>query len=350
MAEPQSNSRGWAHYEGVALALATLFGWSSVPLFIKHFSHLIDVWTSNGWRYAFSALLWVPVLIWGRGTGTLPKGLWRAALVPSAFNAAGQVCFAWAHYKIDPALLTFGLRLQIVFVAVGAAALFPAERRIIRSPAFIAGLVLVFGGTMATIGLDPGFGREATVAGVLLAIASGLFFGAYGLAVRQYMHGMNSLQAFAAISQYTGAVIVALMFAFADRAAWRGVVLPGLAPMNLPWGEIAMLLLSAVLGIALGHVFYYMSIARLGVAVTAGVVQLQPVIVGAVSPLVFPVAPMLTTGQWCSGAVAVFGAIVILYMQHRLGRPARGGPGELPVDMVAALGEREGSDEARPPS
>jgi len=334
----------------MALALATLIGWSSVPLFIKHFSHLIDVWTSNGWRYAFSALLWMPVLIWGWRARTLPSGLWRAALVPSVFNAAGQVCFAWAHYKIDPALLTFGLRLQIVFVAIGAAMLFPAERRIIRSPAFLVGLVLVFGGTMATIGLDPGFGREATLVGVSLAIASGLFFGSYGLAVRHYMHGMNSLQAFAAISQYTGVVIVALMLAFGDRVAWHGVVLPGMAPANLPWGEIGMLLLSAILGIALGHVFYYMSIARLGVAVTAGVVQLQPVIVGAISPLVFPEMPVLTMSQWCSGAVAISGAIVILVVQHRLGRAGRGGPSELPVDMVAALAQPDGPESRRPRS
>jgi drug/metabolite transporter (DMT)-like permease len=328
----------------LALIVATLLGWSSIPLFIKYFSHQIDVWTSNGWRYGFSALLWTPVLLWGHRARTLPVGLWRAAVIPSIFNAAGQVCFAWAHYKIDPALLTFGLRVQIVFVAVGAAILFPAERRVIRSPAFIAGLVLVFGGTMATVALDHDFGLRATALGIALALASGLFFASYALAVRHFMHGMNSLQAFAAISQYTAAVIVGLMLALGDHASWRGLTLPGLSPFNLPGREIALLLLSAVIGIALGHVFYYMSIARLGLAASAGVVQLQPIIVGAASPWVFPGTLPLSRWQWATGGVAICGATVILIVQHLLRHAAPAGQpqaGELPVDMVVAAAAAE---------
>jgi drug/metabolite transporter (DMT)-like permease len=135
----------------IFLIVATLIGWSSVPLFLKHFSHSIDAWTSNGWRYGFSALLWAPVLMYGAMRSSLPGGLWRAAIVPSIFNCAGQVCFTWAHYKIDPGLLTFGLRMQIVFVALGAYLLFPAERRVIRTPSFLLGAVTVFGGTIGTI-------------------------------------------------------------------------------------------------------------------------------------------------------------------------------------------------------
>jgi drug/metabolite transporter (DMT)-like permease len=315
----------------------TLVGWSSIPLFLKHFSHLIDVWTSTGWRYAFSALLWAPVLAWGYRARTLPRGLWRAAVAPSAFNIAGQVCFAWAHYKIDPGLLTFGLRVQIVFVAVGAAVLFPAERRVIRSPGFLAGLILVFGGTMATVVLDPGFGKGATALGVGLALASGLFFAAYAIAVRHSMHGMNSLHAFAAISQYTAAVIVGLMFAFGTPATWRGITLPGLSPLGLPGSEIAFLLASAVIGIALGHVFYYMSIARLGLAATAGVVQLQPVLVGAVQVWLLPGVTPLSGWQWAAGSVAIVGVAMILVTQHRLNRRAgRAEFEDLPVDAVVA--------------
>ena len=42
---------------GVVTILLTLVGWSSIPLFLKHFTHLIDGWTANGWRYAISALI-----------------------------------------------------------------------------------------------------------------------------------------------------------------------------------------------------------------------------------------------------------------------------------------------------
>jgi drug/metabolite transporter (DMT)-like permease len=342
MTDQSAASRLWARSGGLVLVIMTLLGWSSVPLFIKHFSGSIDVWTSNGWRYGFSALLWAPVLLWGRWNGTLPAGLWRAALVPSIFNALGQVAFAWAHYQIDPALLTFGLRVQIVFVAIGAALLFPAERRIIRSPGFLAGLALVFGGTMATVTLDQGFGQKATALGISLAISSGVFFASYGLSVRHFMHGFNPIQAFAAISQYTAAVMLTLMVLLADHGTWHGLTLPGLVPMMaLSTGQIALLLLSSVIGIALGHVFYYASIARLGVAVSAGVIQLQPVIVGAASIVVFPNMPSLSGWQWITGCIAIAGAATILYVQHRMkpDPPPTDGVApfdNLPVDMVAA--------------
>ena len=118
---------------GILTIVLTLLGWASVPLFLRHFADSIDAWTSNGWRYGFSALLWAPVLVIGFCRRRLPAGLWRAAIVPSIVNCAGQVTFVVAHYKIDPGLITFGLRSQMVFVAVGAYLLFPIERPIIRS-------------------------------------------------------------------------------------------------------------------------------------------------------------------------------------------------------------------------
>ncbi len=77
-----------------------------------------------------------------------------------------------------------------------------------------------------------------------------------------------------------------------------------------------LLLLSAVIGIALGHVLYYMSIARLGVAVSTGILQLHPFVVAVASLFLF--AEMLTTAQWISGSVAIAGAMVMLTAQKRL--------------------------------
>src|ERR1043165_6414948 len=98
---------------GALTIVLTLIGWSSIPLFLKHFTTLLDPWAMNGWRYSFSALLWAPVLIIGLSRKSLPKGLWRAAVWPSVFNAAGQVCYAIVPYYIDPGLMTFSLRIQI---------------------------------------------------------------------------------------------------------------------------------------------------------------------------------------------------------------------------------------------
>jgi drug/metabolite transporter (DMT)-like permease len=82
--------------------------------------------------------------------------------------------------------------------------------------------------------------------------------------------------------------------------------------------NFTLLLVSAVIGIALGHVFYYMSIARLGVAVTTGVLQVHPFTVAVASYFVF--GEVLSAPQWVSGSIAVVGALMMLGVQRRLTR------------------------------
>jgi drug/metabolite transporter (DMT)-like permease len=300
----------WSRFGGIATLVLTLLGWSSIPLFLKSFIHEIDGWTANGWRYAFSALIWAPTLLWAYRSGRAPRGLWRAALIPSVFNAAGQALFGLAPYHVDVGLMTFSLRVQILFVTVGAAILFVPERRIVKTPGFILGLLMVAAGTMGTIALNPKSIWSGTGLGVAMSIGSGLLYACYSLAVRRSMLGMNPLVAFAAISQYTALGLVVPMLILAPNH--------GADAAYLPTNRIALLLLSSLIGIGLGHTFYYISIARLGVAVSAGVIQLQPLIVSIASFFLF--GERLTPGQWTCGLVAILGAAVILTTQHRLSR------------------------------
>lgn len=294
---------------GMITIIFTLLSWASVPLFVEHFSHSIDLWTSNGWRYGFSAFLWAPALIVGAYRRRLPPGLFKAALVPAAVNCFGQVAFTWGHYKIEPGLLTFGLRSQMVFVAVGAYLLFPVERAIIRSWQYLIGLVLLMCGTAGALLLGEDKIETAHAWGIILAVTAGMFFAFYGLAVRRFMEGINSVVAFACISQYTALVMVVLMLARGEDC--------GLAAPRLPLVQLGLLLLSSVVGIALGHVLYYVSIARLGVAVSAGVLQLHPFFVAVGSFFIF--GETLTLWQWGAGLVAMGGATMMLIVQRKAG-------------------------------
>ena len=296
---------------GVATVVLTLVGWSSVPLFIKHFAPLIDGWTQNGWRYGFIALIWMPVVIVGVYRGRLPKHIWRAAVWPAVFNSIGQICFTFAHYMIDPGLLTFALRAQIVFVTFGAAILFIPERRVIGSRWFIFGLALVLGGTVFTIFQDEGFGEQSNTLGVAIAIAAGGLFAAYALAVRRCMQGIPAITSFAVISQYTAGAMIVLMLLFGDRMGLTAIT-------DLDLHGFVLLLFSAIVGIALGHVFYYISIERLGVAVSSGVIQLQPFGVCLGSLMIF--GETLKVAQWVGGGAAVVGAGVILLVQRDVHR------------------------------
>lgn len=313
-----SSSR--AQLVGVLTIVATLASWTSIPLFLKHFTTHIDGWTANGWRYGASALIWLPALFVAYARNRVPPGLWRAALIPSLFNAIAQACFGLAPYHVDPGLMTFSLRFQIVFVALGAAIMFAPERRVIRSPLFILGLLLVVGGTMATLAFKPGGLGSGTRLGVALSVASGLFYAGYALSVRRWMVHMPPITAFAAVSQYTALLLILPMFFLGGGG---GYLIGGGEALNLSGGRMALLILSAIIGIGIGHTLYFFSIGRLGLAVSAGVVQLQPITVSIASLFLF--GERLTPLQWTTGIAAIAGAAVMLYAQQRL-RRAEGAP------------------------
>ncbi|MFQ5504411.1 MAG: hypothetical protein ACE5F1_06385 [Planctomycetota bacterium] len=170
--------------QGLVAIVLTLLAWSSVPLFLKHFSVSIDLWTSNGWRYGISGLFWAPLPIVCCLRGRWPEGLLRAAIVPSIVNAIGQVIFVAAHYQIDPGLISFGLRSQMNFAAIGAYLMFSAERPVIRSRGYLIG-------TSGTLLLGEERILAGHVEGIGLSLFSGLLFAAYGLTVRRYMHGFR---------------------------------------------------------------------------------------------------------------------------------------------------------------
>lgn len=318
---------GWTWAAGITTVTLTLLGWSSIPLFLKHFTHLIDAWTANGWRYTIAAGLWAPAIVLALRRGELDRRLWRAALVPSVFNVAGQACFALAPYYVDPGLMTFALRVHVVFVTAGAAWLFAAERCVVRTPAFLVGLVLVVAGTSGTVAFQENGPGRGTAVGVGLAIASGALYAGYALAVRHYMQNVKAVTAFAVISQYTAAGLLVPMFVLGEQGGAR--------VLELPSTEVGLLVLSAIVGIGLGHTFYYMSISRLGVAVSSGVIQLQPVLVAMASATLFD--ERLTTWQWLSGLAAVSGAGAILAAQQRsagaegAGPPDEKGVGPVPI-------------------
>jgi drug/metabolite transporter (DMT)-like permease len=217
------------------------------------------------------------------------------------------VAFTSAHSHIDPGLLTFGLRMQLVAVAVGAYLLFPGERAMIRSPRYLAGLALLVAGIGGVLLQGDLSLAGSSGLGVALAVGAGFGYGAYALAVRRFMHPYPPVLAFGVISLYTATALVAMMIAFGrDR---------GMGVLELGGRELAYMATSAMLGIAIGHVLYYASIDRLGVAATTGVLQLQPFVVGGASAIVFGEA--MTRLQWASGAVAVLGAGLVLSAQKR---------------------------------
>jgi len=287
---------------GIACILATLLSWASVFLFLKYLSGQVDPWTANGWRYGLSALLWLPVLLIGLYRGNLPKGLWGLAIVPAAINGIAQVMYATAPYYIGAGFSAFLVRVSVVSSMCGAFIMFSDERILLRSAKFWIGLGLVVAGSIGTVYYSGEKFNGDAVIGIVCGAASGLLYGFYSVAVRYYMRGIPSLTAFAVICLYTAAGLIVPMVIFGREH--------GLVVRNLSGFAWSMLGLSAFLGIAMGHVLYYAAIARLGVAVSNGILQVAPFLTAIGSLLLFD--EKLTTGQWVCGAILFIGAVLLL--------------------------------------
>ncbi len=287
---------------GAACLFLTLLSWSTVPLFLRHLSDHVDFWTNNGWRYGASALFWLPAIAWALWRRRLPATIWRDALIPTIANIWGQAAFTAAFHEMNPGLVTFGLRTQLIWVAVGAYLLVPSERPIITSRRYLVGAsILVLGLFPILLGGDAALGG-LNIKGTTLAILSALGYGMYGLSVRRWMGKYHPVIAFAVICQLTAAGLIALMLIYGRD---HGFYVP-----QLPADILGELAISAFIGIAIGHIFYYISIARIGVVITSGVLQLQPFIVSACSFFVF--GETFRWWQWMAGAVAIGGAFLML--------------------------------------
>lgn len=292
---------------GLTYIVITLVGWSSVPLFLRYFTTFIDGWTANGWRYGMSALFWLPALLVAARGNRLPPHLWKAAVVPSVMNIAAQCCFAWAPYFIKPGMQTFLLRMQIVFLALGAYALFPGERYAMRTRSYWIGVVIVLAGLTGLCFLGAEVPRGSRAIGVLLGLASGIFYAGYALSVRYYMDGVPSHYAFASICFYTALGLIPIMLLLGKNA--------GADVWTFSRLQFVMLVTSAMVGIAWTHVLYYAAMARLGVSIAAGVILLQPFLTSIASFYLFD--EKLTRAQWLSGIFAMGGAALMVSTQRR---------------------------------
>lgn len=307
---------------GVVFVVATLLSWSSVLLLLKHLTPYIDAWTANGWRYGVSALIWLPVLAAGRRAGTLPPGIWQRAIVPAVVNCIGQACFALTPYYIGPGLSGFLLRVSLISSTCGAMILFADERRLLRRGAFWGGMGLIVAGAVGTVLLGEEAVEAGTATGILLGLLAGAFFGLYGVAVRYYMRDVPAVTSFSAISFYTAVGMVALMVFLGERQ--------GLAVVDLRVVNWIVLVGSAVVGIAVGHVCYYIAMAHLGVAVASAVIQLAPFLGGVGAVWFF--GEVLTWEQWLSGGIMLVGGVWLMKASQRSRRAGEGGSLEPGLD------------------
>ncbi|HYK91211.1 MAG TPA: DMT family transporter [Acidobacteriota bacterium] len=287
--------------------LVSILSWSSIPLFLKYFTDSLDAWTVNGVRYAFSALLMLPGLRVRTAGSEKQRSLWSSALVPACVNTAGQVGWALIPYYVTASVMAFGIRASFLFTILGSLWLLPEERYLLRSRPFWLGAVSCIAGLSALFWASLRQ-ASASVPGLLILLSCAAVWGFYGITVRKFMKDHQPHRSFAAISLYTSGILTVLMLSFGRVSA-----LARLSP-----GNLSLLALSSVLGIALAHVLMYYVLNRLGPIVESGAEMLAPFLTFCGAALIF--GERLSALQW-TGGLGVIAGCVLMVSAHKP-RPA----------------------------
>jgi drug/metabolite transporter (DMT)-like permease len=289
--------------------LGTLICWSSAPLFIKYLTGYLDLWTQNLLRYGAACLFWLPFLLVAARAGRLPKAVWKRALLPFIPNIITQNLWAAAFYYIDPGFASLLATTAFLWVIILSVIFFADERRLLGSRLFRLSIILSVVGLAGVMFFHPAFAHSYTITGIAIIMLYGLIWGFYAIAVKVSFRGIDSRIGFSVVSIYT-VVSLFILTLFMGK--------PGKC-LEMPFTGWTATVVSGVTGIALGHVFYYISIRRLG-STTPSLVQLaQPFIVVVVSYFVF--GESLNVLQLIFGVVLVTGSAMAILAEKDVSPP-----------------------------
>lgn len=295
-----------------AACLGALCCWSIGPIFITYLTGYVDSWTQNMLRYSVACLFWLPFLFYFIKRRTFDSRTWYRAILPSIANVTMQSLWAAAFYYIGPAFLVLLSKTSILWVAGFSLLFFREERPLARSPRFWTGFVLSVTGLLGVLYFKGDFAAVGTVIGVVIALLTALMWAVYTISAKIAFREIDSRSGFSVISLYTaiGLWIGALVFGEPGQAMQMGAG---------PWAAVVF---SGVTAIALGHVFFYAAIKRIGATIPMLVILAQPLIVFSISSVAFN--ERLSGPQLLFGLVLLAGSGLSVWAQQHLRTPAPG--------------------------
>lgn len=276
-----------------AASVGSLICWSLGPIFIKYLSGCTDSWTQNAVRYSAACVFLLPFLIHAMLVGRFPARTWRLAVLPSLANVAMQSLWAAGFYYIGPAFMALLTRTSILWVAGFSLIVFPEERPLVRSVRFWLGLLLSVAGMVGVIAFKDDFATTSTLTGIGIALAEAFMWGVYTISVKIAFRDIDPRTSFSVMSIYTALGLSACAFLFGNPSQV-------LALDAKSWGVV---LISAVTAIAMGHVFYYTAIRRIGATIPMLVILAQPFVVFSMSSFIFH--------ERLNGTQALFGGVLL---------------------------------------
>lgn len=293
-----------------ALACAGfILGWTIGPQFIKLLTGYMDVWTQNGLRYSVACLFWLPFLLYTIRRGQFPKILWTAAIPVALINILAQSAWASAFYFSKPAYLALLSKTCILFVAAISIFAFPDERPLLKSPKFWLGLLLAFTGTFGVVMYHSDSQADGLFWGTVFALAHSVSFAVYTVLIKRFLRGIDSRLSFSVITLYTAPCLLLLAFLLGKPMDAFGL------PLR-PWVYI---IVSAVISIALAHVFYYTAVRRIGANLPSVLLLVIPFTVLLASSVLFN--ERITVFQALAGLLLLAGLALTMQAEKQPAPP-----------------------------
>src|SRR5213595_156672 len=289
--------------EGYAAVFATILIWSTPSLFQYYLNRYYDPWAQNFYRYCVACLAIAPLVIYRIRNGEQRLN-WRAMMicfVPCVPNVVHQVTQVVALFYMGPGVYAIFTRSSEIFTALLALAFFPEERHVIRQWQFQLGTFLGLIGAFGVVWFQPGWkAGHIALPGLFIAFTATFCWALYGILVKRPSAQLGSIRSFGLISFITSALLLPLTLTFGEI----GTPLHAGAQVNL------ILIISAVSCITMAHVFYYVAIREIGVALAQTLQLLCPA--GALGLSAWIYGERLTHAQIWSAAILLLGAFLAM--------------------------------------
>jgi drug/metabolite transporter (DMT)-like permease len=297
--------------KALLMNLGAVLCWSFVPPAVRFLSSYYPALFQALFRYLAALIVLWSFTVFTVGPkkleSELPRllSLWPKILVIALANYGFQLTFTLSLYLLYPGLATLVNQSLVLFSVLLAALMFPDERSMLRSALFVIGVVVAIVGVIMTIVGSRSFGTLEFNLGILLVLASALFWALLGALIRKWLGGVST--SFALSSVFT---IVTALFLVTYLVAYGGFPVPQ-AP---PW-IWAFLVVSGLIGLGIGHSLYYRAIAVLGIALSSSLALLIPLLVGIASFFLF--RERLTWVQLVGGSGLLIGCYLITRARFR---------------------------------
>jgi drug/metabolite transporter (DMT)-like permease len=301
--------------KGYSAVFATVFIWSVPSLFMFYLNRFYDPWAQNFYRYSVACFAIAPLVIYQihRGAPRIDRRAIKLCLLPCLPNVVHQVTQVMALFYIGPGVYTIFTRASVIFTALLALAFFPEERVIIRQWQFQLGTVFGLIGAFGVIwfqaetnspdaGSSSGGGSDQHVAlpGLLIAFTATFCWALYGVLIKRPSAELGTIRSFGLVSFITSALLLPLTLAFGKIGT----------PFHAGLQVNLILIISAVTCITFAHVFYYVAIREIGVALSQSLQLLCPAIAMALSAWIY--GERLTHAQIWSAGILLMGAFLAM--------------------------------------